>query len=165
MNVFTYGSLMFDQVWCAVVGTLFPHQMACLEGHVRLQIKGQHYPALVPLDRAPVTQASLTQAPLTQAPLTQALNLSVAGRLYCRVPPVALAALDRFEGEQYRRVRLNVNLADGSSVSAFVYLWRPSLAALLSHKNWQPEQFARCGLSVFMRQFKGFGAIGQGHRP
>ena len=46
----------------------------------------------------------------------------VTGEIY-QVPPSVLDELDRFEGEEYRRLQTAVRLPDGAPVSAWVWEW------------------------------------------
>jgi hypothetical protein len=62
----------------------------------------------------------------------------VEGVLYLDVGPDDLAALDRFEGAEYRRAVIEVELEDGSRVPAATYIYtgdRLSVAA------WDPAAF------------------------
>ena len=47
MHLFTYGSLMFPQVWSVVVRGDYKKQSARLHGHQRRSIKGETYPAAI----------------------------------------------------------------------------------------------------------------------
>ena len=48
MNIFTYGSLMFERVWTVVVAGTYRKTNARLFGYQRRKIRGEAYPALVP---------------------------------------------------------------------------------------------------------------------
>ena len=99
-NVFTYGSLMFEEVWGKVVSGRYQSQAAILHDHRRYAITGVSYPAMVAMP-----------------------GEQVAGLLYLDVSADDMARLDAFEGDEYRRDALPVVLASGETVSAWTYVW------------------------------------------
>lgn len=126
-HVFTYGSLMFAPVWRRVVHGAYASLPAVADGYVRQAIRGETYPGMVPLDAG-----------------------SVEGVLYLDVDQDDIAALDAFEGEEYRRVPLAVTLASGETMQAETYLYlRPEN---LSGLPWQPDSFE---LERFVRTYCG----------
>ncbi|HEX8884050.1 MAG TPA: gamma-glutamylcyclotransferase family protein, partial [Noviherbaspirillum sp.] len=74
-NVFTYGSLMFAEVWQPLVSGRYPSGPAVLAGYRRFAVPGVTYPGIV-----------------------AAPGQEVAGLLYRDVAPDDLARLDLFEG-------------------------------------------------------------------
>ena len=115
-HVFTYGSLMFPEVWNRVVRGSYRAERARLDGHGRFEIVGETYPGMVMLDGA-----------------------SVEGVLYFDVEAADIAALDAFEGDQYRRANVQVRLDSGATVQAGTYIYL--LAQKLSDSPWRPEAF------------------------
>jgi gamma-glutamylcyclotransferase (GGCT)/AIG2-like uncharacterized protein YtfP len=115
-NVFTYGSLMFAEVWQPLVVGRYRSEPAILSGYRRFAVPGVAYPGVV---AAPGQQ--------------------VAGLLYRDVGPDDLARLDLFEGAEYRRDALPVTLADGSVLNAETYVWLDH--DRLSDTPWLPEAF------------------------
>ncbi len=65
-----------------------------------------------------------------------------------------LAALDAYEGEEYRRRELAVSLADGSAMVAQVYVWAGALPA-------GAEPIAEGDFAAFLHQ-RGLKACGEG---
>lgn len=126
--VFTYGSLMYDPVWTHVVGGRHRSVDATLDGHRRLTVDGEAYPALVP---APGAQ--------------------VRGRLYFEVDEDGLVRLDAFEGVEYRRVSATVRADDGSACRAELYLWVAT--ERLGRDDWDPQRFEREGLAPFLERY------------
>ena len=116
LNVFTYGSLMFPEVWGRVVRGNYRSTAACLDGHARFEIVGETYPGMV--DRP---------------------GNSVDGVLYFDVSPADIAALDAFEGAEYRRDTVRVALPSGEMVDAGTYIYL--LPQKLSESPWMPEAF------------------------
>ena len=115
-NVFTYGSLMFDEVWRQVVNGIYRSEAATLHHHQRHALTGLSYPGVVATP-----------------------GLQVQGRLYFDVSAEDMARLDAFEGAEYRRDALQVMLASGAAVSAWTYIWLDPQR--LSGQPWQTETF------------------------
>lgn len=115
-HVFTYGSLMFREVWSLVVVGTHRRIDACLHDHARFAINGESYPGMV-----------------------SAAGSRVAGILHLDVEPADLERLDRFEGADYRRASVDVVTPDGSMrAETYVYLLRDRL----STTPWAPDAFA-----------------------
>jgi gamma-glutamylcyclotransferase (GGCT)/AIG2-like uncharacterized protein YtfP len=115
-HVFTYGSLMFPQVWQRVVRGEYRFARATAAGYARYAITGETYPGMV-----------------GQA------GSAVQGVLYFDVGPQDLAALDAFEGGEYRREEIDVTLDAGETVRASTYIYL--LPEKLSESKWLPEVF------------------------
>lgn len=115
-NVFTYGSLMFDEVWRKVVAGDYRSEAATLHDYRRFAVPGVTYPGIVALS-----------------------GERIAGRLYLEVGPDDMARLDAFEGAEYRRDALPVVLAGGATVSAWTYVWLDH--GRLSDAPWLSEAF------------------------
>ena len=124
-NIFTYGSLMFDEVWCQVVSGRYHSAAATLHHHQRHALTGLSYPGVVATP-----------------------DLHVQGRLYFDVSAADMARLDAFEGAEYRRDALQVLLASGEPVSAWTYIWLDPQR--LSGQPWQSEGFR---LSEFLQTY------------
>lgn len=116
-HVFTYGSLMFADVWSRVVAADYASIGATLDAHARFDVVDQTYPGMVP--RA---------------------DASVAGVLHLDVDDADVERLDRFEGDDYRRTTVLVECADGTQRHAdtYVYLHRDRLLP----SRWEPDRFA-----------------------
>ena len=115
-HVFTYGSLMFAPVWQRVVRGNYRFEPARVDGFARFAIVGETYPGMVAQDGA-----------------------SVAGMLYFDADDSDIAALDAFEGDDYRREPVRVVLDAGGTVDAHTYIYL--LPQKLSSLPWQPEAF------------------------
>lgn len=62
----------------------------------------------------------------------------IDGVLWTGVTLEALYALDRFEGDEYRRIDIIVETANGQSHRAFIYQW---LCPDLVQGVWDPQSF------------------------
>lgn len=134
MHLFTYGSLMFPEVWTSVVAGRYVSEFAEVSGYVRKRVRGDTYPAAVP------GEASAT----------------LQGRLYFDIDHEDLVRLDLFEGEYYRREAIGAICSDGRPFSAAIYVLRPSYLHLLDHEDWDPSWFEREGMVRFISDYKGF---------
>ena len=132
MHLFTYGSLMFPQVWSVVVRGDYKKQSARLHGHQRRSIKGETYPAAIVALAADY----------------------IDGQLYLNINDEDMQRLDQFEGNDYEKIKAPVTLADNSRVMATVYLYchHEKLAA----QEWDVQWFEREGIKTFLAQYGGF---------
>lgn len=115
-HVFTYGSLMFPEVWSLVVVGTHRRVAARLDEHARFTIDGESYPGMVP-----------------------AAGSRVEGILHLDVDESDLERLDRFEGADYRRGSVDVVTPDGPMrAEAYLYLLHDRLSLV----PWEPGAFA-----------------------
>lgn len=123
-HVFTYGSLMYPEVFERVALTHARRETARLEGWKRHAIRGATYPAAVP------SEPDVIQ-----------------GVVWLDIGDEPMRRLDRFEGDEYRRETVLVHLPDNVSVIAEIYRWLdPGL--LLPH-DWSELEFERLHLADF----------------
>ena len=118
MNVFTYGSLMFPEIWQRTVRGRYQSTGARAHGFVRRAIIAQTYPGMMADARH-----------------------TVDGVLYVEVESDDIARLDRFEGECYRREGIFVTLESGDTQSAEAYVFLRT--EQLEETLWSAEGFNR----------------------
>lgn len=134
-NIFTYGSLMFPEVWERVVGSHYQASPARLDGYVRRELRDEIYPVIV----------------------RQVPDSHVEGMLYFGISTQDLARLDRFEGEYYVRRSVNVIAGrEGLACEAFTYVLSGRYRHLLSDRDWDPGYFREHGLDRFLAHYAGF---------
>ena len=116
MHIFTYGSLMFPQIWQRVVRGSYRSAPATAHDFIRLALAGDTYPGMV--GRA---------------------GEQVEGVLYFDVDAQDVAALDAFEGCEYERAEIAVKMSAGEIVIAgtYIFLARQRLSAV----SWEPQAF------------------------
>ena len=114
-NIFTYGSLMFADVWQRVVCGKYRFAPAQLSGHVRLAVADETYPGMI-----------------------ASAGNQVHGVVYFDVAPDDLERLDEFEGSEYRRVTLDARVGD-AVVPVDTYLF--TAVPRLLEQEWRPEEF------------------------
>lgn len=117
LHVFAYGSLMFAPVWQRVVGGGYRSVPAVLDGYACHEVAGETYPGIIAVRDA-----------------------SVRGVLYLDVTAADIAALDAFEGPEYRRDSVRVSLESGATADAAAYVYL--LPQRLSAAPWRPEAFS-----------------------
>jgi len=107
---------MMPEVMQAVTGKSFTSSAGILPNHVRHRLRGRVYPGIV-----------------------RCAHRFVHGRVYHGVDRHALALLDNFEGDEYRRIRVNVTIVGGKHTIAYAYVIRPSCARLMTKLDWDLE--------------------------
>lgn len=132
-SCFTYGSLMWADIMARVCGVALQSEPARLPGHRRHSVRGEDYPGLRPAEGG-----------------------VVQGRLYRGIGAVQWARLDAFEGADYERVEVSVELPDGRAEMACVYRFRAELVARLLADDWDPQRFEREGRERFLARYAGF---------
>jgi gamma-glutamylcyclotransferase (GGCT)/AIG2-like uncharacterized protein YtfP len=135
-NLFAYGTLMCEDIMKRVSGVSRPAFPAILKQYRRHCIKGEHYPG--------IQQNHLCH---------------VKGVIYQDLPESAWLRLDRFEGDMYRRVQLDIQLDDGSIAGADTYIVRDEFLGLLQDKDWDYELFLVKGKQLFLQGYSGYDAI------
>ena len=132
-HIFTYGSLMFEQVWNEVVRGDYQSCPGTVSGFVRLTIQNEHYPAMLP---GPV-------------------NSTVEGVLYLDINSEDIARLDEFEGSIYDRRGVQV-MTDNDIYAAEVYILNDRYLNLVSDQEWDPRDFEDRGIYQFLGSYFGF---------
>ena len=135
-QLFTYGSLMCEDIMTEVAGVPLPCEPATLPGYCRFLVKDEQYPGVV----------------------AQAGGL-VSGIVYHGLGAENWQRLDRFEGEMYERRPVRVWYNDGREAMVDCYLFRPEFAHRLSSTEWDFAAFLQGGKSLFQHQYCGFKAI------
>jgi gamma-glutamylcyclotransferase (GGCT)/AIG2-like uncharacterized protein YtfP len=138
-HCFTYGSLMCEDIMGAVCATapLMPTP-ARLEGFRRAPVLGAEYPGMVP-----------------------AAGGLVEGVLYLGLPATAWPRLDAFEGDEYCRSAVEVELPDGRRLTAWAYVFKPEYAARLGEGEWDFARFLETGKARFEALYMGFDTLGR----
>lgn len=135
-NLFTYGSLMSEDIMGRVSGSRNASQSAILRNFRRVAVQKEDYPAVFP-----------------------SRGGEVNGRVYFDLSSSALLRLDNFEGEYYSREEVTVITEDGVQTPAMVYIFRPQYYHLLTQEEWSYEDFLATGKDRFTREYCGFTKI------
>jgi gamma-glutamylcyclotransferase (GGCT)/AIG2-like uncharacterized protein YtfP len=138
MHVFTYGTLMFAEVWQTVVGREFATVRGTAAGYAIYRVEGAEFPGIV----------------------AAGVNDLVRGVVYLDVDEAALARLDRFEDDFYERRTLWIDCDDNQRRAAEAYVVPANNRAVLTDETWNSEEFvARGQLAEFLRRFAGFSRL------
>lgn len=107
---------MFPQIWQRVVRGDYGSAPARVDGYARYAIAGETYPGMI-----------------------RQSGTRVQGVLYFDVTDTDIAALDTFEGAEYRREAVRATLENGESIDAATYIYL--LPEKLLQSPWTPEAF------------------------
>jgi gamma-glutamylcyclotransferase (GGCT)/AIG2-like uncharacterized protein YtfP len=138
MHVFTYGTLMFPEVWQAVVGRQFAAVEATAAGFAIYRVRDAVFPGIIAGDERD----------------------AVRGVIYLEVDAASLERLDRFEDDFYRRQTLSLSCDDGQPRAAEAYVVPHENRYVLTGEPWQADRFvATGGLGTFLSRFEGFARL------
>lgn len=126
LNIFTYGSLMFSDVFSGVTLCLPTCLPAHANGWRRWALKQRTYPGALP-----------------------DTNSKIEGVLWLDVPHEAITRLDQFEGDEYERVGVVVRTANGVAHQAAIYHW---LLPDQVEGDWNVDTFDNMHRSNFVAQ-------------
>jgi gamma-glutamylcyclotransferase (GGCT)/AIG2-like uncharacterized protein YtfP len=135
MNIFLYGSLMYEAVWSRVVKGRYAVHYARLTGWRRLSIKGEDYPAALPG------------------------NGIIEGIVRVGISEADLVRLDRFEGDEYTRVLCTPETQAIAKLEAFIYQFNDVSDHRLLTSEWNQTEFEKNGLNRFLARYSGFNNI------
>ncbi len=130
-HLFTYGSLMFEDVWNRLVRGNYLSQKATLMGYARRSVKNDEYPVIFHA------------------------NELVEGVVYYDITEEDMITLDAFEGEYYERKEVEL-LVEGRYVKASAYVLKEAYFDLIDTKPWSDTLFAQEGIHNFLSDYKGF---------
>jgi gamma-glutamylcyclotransferase (GGCT)/AIG2-like uncharacterized protein YtfP len=138
MNVFTYGTLMFPDVWKAVAGREFAAVRGTAAGYAIYRVDRAQFPGIVAASD----------------------NDRVPGVVYLDVDEAALTRLDRFEDDFYERRTLQIDCDDGQQRAASAYVVPDKNRGVLTDERWNVDDFvARGHLAEFIQRFAGFSRL------
>lgn len=135
-NLFAYGTLMCEEIFCSVTGIKCLTARAILPDFCRHPVRGEVYPGIIPEAES-----------------------SVAGILYFDIPEKSWILLDRFEGELYERRSILVEREDSVTTKAFTYVIRSEYSNCLAENEWDFHHFLSSGKQVFQANYFGFSSL------
>ena len=139
MHVFTYGSLMFPEVWRGVVGREFETVEGTLAGYSIFRVRDAAFPGIMP----------------------PASECFVRGLVYLDVDAASVERLDRFEDDFYDRRSISIDCRDGQRRDADAYMVPATNRHVLTAEPWTAESFVSSGgLADFIARFQGFSRLG-----
>jgi len=126
-RLFTYGTLEIALVMEAVTGRGFPSAVAVLPNFSRFLLQGETYPGIY-----------------------RDFGGEVAGVLYEGVDHDSLVLLDLFEGDFFRREKVEVMTPSRPRVDAWTYVVPPEHRLLFSTQLWDRDTFVALHLKDFL---------------
>ena len=118
-HIFTYGSLMFADVFDNIVRGRYQPVPAYIKQFKRTQIHGDSYPVVLPNPHAGVLQ----------------------GVVYLDVSTTDCRRLDRFEGVYYKRQSTQAWSDAHEPLQVDLYVLKPKFRYLASRRPWSAEDF------------------------
>lgn len=130
LNVFTYGSLMFEPVWSRVVVGHYASELASIRGFRRLAVRDKEHPGLV---------IAKGGAP-------------IVGRVYLDVRLSDVERLDAFETQRYARVCVSA-AAQSDQRPLLTQAYLALNLDELSATDWDVARFEKEGLNRFLATY------------
>ena len=141
MHVFTYGTLMFPDVWASVAGRYFPSVEGTADGYQIFRVQNAVFPGIIAADERD----------------------RVRGVVYLDVDHAALVRLDLFEDDFYERRSLWIACDDGRRRAAEAYVVPEANRSILTDEIWDGDTFVASGhLAEFIARFAGFSRLPNG---
>jgi gamma-glutamylcyclotransferase (GGCT)/AIG2-like uncharacterized protein YtfP len=119
MHLFTYGTLMFPEVWQRISMEMFPGQPATLRGYSMYRVKDAVYPGIICAE----------------------LSSEVRGVLYSDLDEDTLFELDTYESSFYERLPVKATLDSGVEVECHAYTVPTSRRDMLTDEPWDGNWF------------------------
>ena len=132
MNLFVYGTLLFDEVRDQVASSRYRYCPGHVTGYKRVKVQRQIYPALIKG------------------------HGTVDGRLLFDITSEDLIRLDAFEGAYFNRRSVTVATEKDESMAAEVYELNPNHYDIIEDEPWIPADFKQHDLPIFLRTYFGF---------
>ena len=133
INIFAYGSLMFDAVRDLLIDDRYRRLEGSVYGYRRLGVSGEVYPGLVASTGSRVDGVVLLSVDLSDIRL-----------------------LDQFEGAYYLRQDVAVICGRRPCIGAQAYVFRDEYRSLLTDKDWDVDKFGNEDLARFLSHYQGF---------
>lgn len=133
INIFAYGSLMFDTVRDLLIDDRYRKLEGYVSGYKRLGVRGEVYPGLV-----------------------ASMGSRVDGVVLLGVNRSDIQLLDEFEGEYYRRQGMTVVCGHRQYIRAQAYVFRDEYRFLLTEDEWDAGQFCNKDIQTFLSRYQGF---------
>ncbi len=131
MNLFVYGTLLDPGIMRLVTGSDYKRNSAVLPGYACRKLAGVVYPAIVACPGA-----------------------SCVGDVCLGVFAEDILLLDRYEGSEYVRQTVVVDMLDGSQTEAEAYVLAPAQSGRILDEPWSFDQFMAIHRAEYLRQFQ-----------
>ncbi|MEQ8211093.1 MAG: gamma-glutamylcyclotransferase family protein [Lacipirellulaceae bacterium] len=129
MNLFAYGTLIFEDIWQQVVGRAVKNGPAELQGYEVKRVVDDLYPVIQP---APAERAS--------------------GVIYFDLTTTDLARLDQYESHFYERIEVHPVNEKNERITCQTYVLSESYSSLASEDTWTVQWFADHAKAEYMKR-------------
>ena len=128
MQLFTYGTLVFPEVWQRIAVREATAERATLAGFAIYRVKNAVFPGIV---RAEPTD-------------------KVSGVLYSDLDDETLFELDAYESDFYHREEVTAVTGSGKEVACHAYVVPHSRRNMLTNEPWDSKWFAKHKLKSYL---------------
>ena len=104
-------------IWKSIVSGDYASDSAILNGYARKKVKRKNYPGLIEHNGS-----------------------VVEGKIYCDVSEEDFRKLDAYEGEEYARIKVFVQLLSGKSAQCITYLFKKEYFDRLTKSEWMAKR-------------------------
>lgn len=127
MNLFVYGTLLDPFILRELISGAYKSEPGILRGYIRKKVSNREYPGLIKMPGA-VTK----------------------GKIYYDITTRDILELDRYEGEEYERIFVDVLTANGEKERCLTYLYKEQFRSRLSDETWNFHDFVKQGRAKFL---------------
>jgi len=128
MQLFTYGTLMFPEVWKRISVGQLPSEPATLHGYACYRVRDAVYPGIIQSEE----------------------NSLVPGLVYRDLDEETLFELDTYESDFYKRLPVQVVTEDGEKIDCQAYVVPELRREMLTDEPWDPEWFHQHELQKYL---------------
>lgn len=128
MHLFTYGTLMFPEVWQRISIEIFPGQPAVVRGYSIYRVKDAVYPGIIAGEP----------------------ENEVQGMIYFDLDDDTLFELDTYESSFYERLPVKAVTPNGEELDCHAYVVPASRRDLLTSESWDAEWFRAHELDKYL---------------
>lgn len=131
MNLFTYGTLQFQEVMKILLGKSIEYEDLSIKGFKRRRLKGEVFPAVINSD-----------------------SERVSGRVYFGITEEDFLILNKFEGDYYSPVTINIETKRIGKTLAIIYVLREEFFSFFSSEEWEVNHFSKTHLDAYLSSIK-----------
>ena len=125
------------KIWEQVVMGKYIFQEGLLKGYTCNKVKNEVYPGLI-----------------------KSKTSTVKGVIYRDVNKDDISRLDQFEGDEYKRITVNVTSPGNKEVVCQTYLFKDAFNDKIIDVPWSFDDFVNQDFDKFVNNYKGWHAIG-----
>jgi gamma-glutamylcyclotransferase (GGCT)/AIG2-like uncharacterized protein YtfP len=132
IKLFCYGTVQIPEVIEVITGKVHSGVKAKLPGYAMYKVRNKVYPGII-----------------------RSSNSETVGILYTDIDEEELEELDLFEGDLFKRKRLNIIQQDSNECKAWVYVVPDHNKDRLTKDQWNLKDFLKNDFNNFMKNIEG----------